>query len=174
MTSYTVSSRVEGAWEGETLARIAGLYLLRATRQREIGINLKPIIDKARRLSCRVEPVEEIEDFSQAAAELHQIENFAPAEWINGLKVPMANGDIFEIQSDSPEETAAKHFVMVCQPCDLAVRSDGRTRGTRGASAPDRGEEKATGDPARAAAAFLAAGSPSGGSDGSASRRGST
>jgi CheY-like chemotaxis protein len=119
------SSRVEGAWEGETLARIAGLYLIRATRQREIGVDLKPIIDKARRLSCRVEPIEEIEDSSLAAAELHQIENFALAEWINGLKLPLASGDIFEVGQDNACTTETKHFVMVCQPCDLVVRGDG-------------------------------------------------
>jgi hypothetical protein len=119
------SSRVEGAWEGETLARIAGLYLMRATRQREIGVNLKQVIDKARHLSCRVEPIEEIEDSSQAAAELHQIENFAPAKWTNGLKLPLANGDIFEVEQDNAGTIETKHFVMVCQPCDLVVRGDG-------------------------------------------------
>ncbi len=119
------SSRVEGAWEGETLARIAGLYLMRATRQRETGVDLKPIINKARRLSRRVEPIEEIEDSSQAAAELHQIENFAPAKWINGLKLPLANGDIFEVKQDNAGTIESKHFVMVCQPCDLVVRGDG-------------------------------------------------
>jgi hypothetical protein len=120
------SSRVEGAWEGETLARIAGLYLTQATRRREISMNLIPIVEKARRLSRRVEPIEEIDDSSKAAAQLHQIESFALAEWVNGLRLPLANGDIFKVEHDSDGEIETGCFVMIGQPCDLALRGDGR------------------------------------------------
>ena len=119
------SSRVEGAWEGETLARIAGLYLTRATRHREISADLRAIVDRARLLSRRVEPIEEIDDSSQAAAELHQIENFALAEWINGLRLPLANGDIFRVEHGRDGEVETGYFVMVGQPCDLVVRGNG-------------------------------------------------
>lgn len=126
------SSGVEGAWEGETLARVAGLYLVRATRRRELNEDLRDIIRRARTLSRYVTAGDEQAASSQVADELHQIENFASREWLNQLKLPLANGDVFEVTSGCGEEAHTGFFVMVGQPCDLVVRPDG-TRDARDA-----------------------------------------
>jgi len=119
------SSGVEGAWEGETLARIAGLYVVRATRKREIDNDLRAIVSRARKLSRWVQESDDTTASSEAAEELHRIENFAPGTWVNALQLPPANGDIFEIAHGETASATTQCFVLVGQPCDLFVRPDG-------------------------------------------------
>lgn len=115
------SSYVEGAWEGGTLARVAGLLLTEATRDRELGDNqLAEVVTKARRLARSVDDA--APESPTEAGRLHRIENYAPQEWINQLRLPIANGDLFRLDgADEP-----RFFVLVAQPCDLVLRPAGK------------------------------------------------
>lgn len=118
------SSEVEGAWEGETMARIAGLYVLRATRDREArDTELAAVIAKARKLSRWVQDNDA--GSTHAGLQLHRLENFSDGLWVNRLQLPLANGDIFQVRRQRSGETVIGFMVMVGQPCDLVVRSDG-------------------------------------------------
>lgn len=118
------SSEVEGAWEGETMARIANLYVLRATRDRETSDpELAAVIAKARKLSRWVEDNDA--GSTHEGLHLHQLENFSDGQWVNRLQLPLANGDIFRVRRERNGETIVGYMVMVGQPCDMVVRSDG-------------------------------------------------
>jgi hypothetical protein len=47
---------------------------------------------------------------------------YDPAEYINGLHLPIEIGDIFQ----KTDGASTKSFILVGQPCDLMVRSDGK------------------------------------------------
>ncbi len=115
------SSEIEGAWEGETMARVIGLRVVEATREAQRKDNtLKYVIAQARQLSTEA-PVKDERSHGEAE-ELLRIESYAPGEWINALQLPLANGDIFELTAGSGDPS---HYVLVAQPCDLVVRTTG-------------------------------------------------
>jgi len=114
------SSWVEGAAEEATLIRIIGLYVTEASRRRQLEQSLNEPIVRARRLTRTVTTPHE--KSPETADLLHQVENYAPAEWINKLQLPLANGDLFEVIGAGEADGL---YVLVCQPCDLAVRNDG-------------------------------------------------
>jgi hypothetical protein len=122
------SSFEEGAWEGETMARVAGLLLRKRTRDRELtDTQLREVVAHARRLSRHVDTVDAASPAE--ASKLQQIENYVPADWVNTLKLPLANGDIFEwareVHAPGGEEVVVEcgNYVLVVQPCDLVLRS---------------------------------------------------
>jgi hypothetical protein len=125
------SSEIEGAWEGETLARVIGLRVLEATREAEQKDDaLKHVIADARQLSSEA-PVKDERSHAEAE-ELLTIESYAPGDWINALQLPLANGDIFEITlGDGP-----RYYVLVAQPCDMVVRTTGHRDASEAALLP--------------------------------------
>jgi hypothetical protein len=114
------SSAIEGAWEGETLARVIRLLVTESTRTREAGdTELKSVISRARLLS---EHAAAKDDRSLAFAErLQRTENYVSGAWVNALQLPVENGDIFEC-GDGVE---AAYYVLIAQPCDLVLRGNG-------------------------------------------------
>jgi hypothetical protein len=118
------SSEVEGTWEGETMGRIAGLYLLDAARAREaVDAEMTEIIARARGLAKWV--TDEDAESAPAARELHRIENFSDGRLVNKLRLPLANGDIFRLECEQDGKRVECFLVLVEQPCDLVVRRDG-------------------------------------------------
>ncbi len=114
------SSRREGAWEGETFARLVGLLVMDAARERELGdAELRDVVAAARSLTRFIDDAEP--NSSKEAKRFHAIENYVPRAWVNTLQLPLVNGDLFE-WSDGGD---VKLGVMVCQPCDLVLRPDG-------------------------------------------------
>lgn len=114
------STRVEGAWEVDTLIRIIE-GLNRAALRTELlakGEQLAELVKTTRNLAEF--PAIDHEPSRRRARELAHGERVVPGEWINRLGLPVANGDIFEI-SGVP-------FVLLMQPCDIAIRDDNRDR----------------------------------------------
>lgn len=53
---------------------------------------------------------------------LFQDENFIPKEVVNSLLLPLQNGDVFCVNEND-------YYVLLCQPCNIAIRTNG-TRST--------------------------------------------
>jgi hypothetical protein len=125
------SSAIEGAWEGETMARVVRLLVTQSTRDREAGDDdLKAVIRRARLLS---EHAPSKDDRSVAIAEqLQRTENYVAGEWVNALQLPLANGDIFAFGDGD----ASAYYVLAAQPCDLVLRADGKREAQAGALLP--------------------------------------
>ena len=114
------SSYTEGAWEFDTLLRLITLFQEQAMRE-ALGAGTGPIpalLAKTRTLIEHGYP-----DYPPSVAEARRImatERWIFSAYINPLGLPLANGDVFTVDK--------KHYILMCQPCDLALRSDGRRK----------------------------------------------
>jgi hypothetical protein len=117
------SSEMEGVSELETLIRVYGIIqkdqvkaqILQQARVNEFSAaarTVKGIADIGRELSAT------------SQERLHKLrleELYESDELVNGYNDPLRNGDLFEIG----EEADLKLWVLIAQPCDLMVRSNG-------------------------------------------------
>ncbi len=117
------TSRFEGAWSPETLVRVIGVY-----QQQHIRQNIRK--DAELHLAVReIDPICEVQttktdSVTTQAQRLQQDEIYEPGEKINGVHVPIAAGDIFK-------DAQGQQYILLAQPCDLMVRSDGLRRKER-------------------------------------------
>ena len=112
------SSNREGVWEPDTLFRIYGLYQRAAARQqaREDA--------ELHALAGRIRNVSNISTKSNGVPPLNswkiqRMEMYERHEYLNSLHMPIELGDIFQ-------QTNGKKYILLAQPCDLMVRSDGK------------------------------------------------
>ena len=115
------SSEREGLWEPETLFRLFEVYRRSAFRQK-IFAEAKPALNKnieQIRLMRDVGPVQpEPSHFSGRVYQAAVSELYDGGQFLNSTHQPLEVGDIFEVGS-------GKHYILLGQPCDLMVRSDG-------------------------------------------------
>ncbi len=124
------SSAEEGVWPADTMLRI--LEILQREKVRE-SLRITPeVVNLTERLHSMAEagPTPEDDDASvgpedsseeewaPAAVEIAHDEIYESAEHVNSLHLPIALGDIFEKNNGA-------RYVLVAQPCDLEVRSNG-------------------------------------------------
>ncbi|WP_131537578.1 hypothetical protein [Pedobacter nototheniae] len=115
------SSHYEGAWEMATLLRINNIItncraldsLLEPKRRAAINNDLAKIRKIEKVKTGGLTPT----DPAQVKA-LRQQEIFIQGDVLNKLHFPVSNGDIFKIKD--------KHYILLAQPCNLALRSNGK------------------------------------------------
>ena len=113
------SSHEGGEWEGDTWFRLYNtLGLDRARRTVAIDPEVRSAIADVRRL-LQSRPQQPHPDSAALASEVEAAEAYEDADYINGAGLPIANGDFFRAKDDPV-------YVLVGQPCDLALRPDGR------------------------------------------------
>ncbi len=115
------TSHDEGIWEIDSLFRLINILIDQETK--------KAIIDEEKRKRFK-EAVKEIRNVEKVETrkpdqfvnpqlkQLQQEEIYYEGEIINALHLPLSNGDIFQIKG--------KEYVLLCQPCNLSIRSDGK------------------------------------------------
>ena len=118
------SSRREGVWEPETLFRVFGI-LIRKEAQLELhgDRHISAAVSGARGVSAMPEQVAFAlgnEDTSREALRIQRFEIYDVGEELNRFHTPIELGDIFE------KEPNGKRYMLLVQPCDLMVRSDGK------------------------------------------------
>ena len=111
-------SRDEGSWEVDTYLRVFEIIQRTALHRRLFDRRDRELDDAiagARRLAAtfRVDHGPSHE----RASKLIAAENFATGEVVNRARLPVANGDVFEI--------AGELHVLTMQPCDLMFRDRG-------------------------------------------------
>lgn len=114
------SSLKEGIWEPETLVRVFNLFLRMEARPRIFSNR------ELHEISAKIRQISEIKTKSprQPAHKIWPIQHaeiFDEPEIVNGLRLPLAIGDIFE--------RANRRYILIYPPCDLAVRSGGEREG---------------------------------------------
>jgi hypothetical protein len=115
------SSREGGEWEGDTWFRLYATLGLKQAREQLAGdASVRRAIEDVRNLlhSRQASPHE---DSKALACKVEQAEAYAEAGYLNGAGLPIANGDLFQAQGGAV-------YVLVGQPCDLALRPNGRAR----------------------------------------------
>lgn len=133
---YTVfkTSNTEGVWEPETLLRITDVIFRDAVRaqmlQSDYVSSMNKNICSAKEIANVEFKVENPGEPYKTRFKLRNQEIYEPGEYLNGLRKPIDNGDIF-IVTDG--ELKDKKFILVGQECDLMVRGKIEDKGERGA-----------------------------------------
>lgn len=116
------SSREGGEWEGDTWFRLYATLGLKQAREQLAGDTSarRAIVDVRNLLHARRAIPHE--DSKALASRVEQAEAYAEAPYLNGAGLPIANGDIFQATQGGAV------YILVGQPCDLALRPGGRAR----------------------------------------------
>ncbi|MCB9740344.1 MAG: hypothetical protein H6747_13870 [Deltaproteobacteria bacterium] len=119
------SSRVEGVWEGDTFFRVFNAAVRRAAQRKMYeSSELRGQIADIRRKFPHTSKIDD--SVARSAWELHRREVYEDHDFVNRHLLPVANGDIFQIRKNSAfKDGKDRLFVLVVQPCDLAVRDSG-------------------------------------------------
>lgn len=119
------SSRREGVWEPETLFRIFSVFMRREARRRmheDEAADLPSKVRDARAVSVIPGDGDDVygrEPPLPEAIRLHRFELFESPEFINQHHLPIDLGDVFQ-------DGRGTQYILLSQPCDLMVRSNGR------------------------------------------------
>lgn len=111
----------EGIWEIDSLFRLINILIDQETKKAIIDEEKRKRFKEAVKEIRNVEKVETLkpDEFSNPQLEqLQKEEIYYKGEIINALHFPLSNGDIFKIKG--------KEYILLCQPCNLAIRSEGR------------------------------------------------
>lgn len=120
------SSLKEGVWEISTLLRLYGIL------SKEENFNIISNPDKRKEFNEDVNKIRNIDliqtgynsnIINQQLINLRNSELYLNKEVINKLHLPISNGDIFEIKG--------KEYILLVQPCNLALRAENEKCGKR-------------------------------------------
>jgi hypothetical protein len=115
------TSAREGIWEPDTLFRLHGMFHRAALREMAHGdTELRGVVDRLRKVSHL--PTNSDAAPIASSWKIQQMEMYEPGDYINKMHLPLDVGDIFQ----KTDGSSSKAFVLVGQPCDLMVRSDGK------------------------------------------------
>lgn len=117
------SSTEEGVWETDTLVRLFGVYQRREFKA--LAKSDEVLKSALAALSKVIPPTAEDEwqaRIRAGAFRVQQHELYLDGPAVNEFLEPIELGDIFEVDTDS----GLRQFVLLQQPCDLAVRGTGR------------------------------------------------
>lgn len=115
-----LTSEQEGVWEPDTLLRMFDICIRASARKRLYD---SPRVHKEtttlRRLAdIRTKPA----PTTVHAQTIARNEIYEDSEHLNRVHLPIELGDVFQLSGT----TTTKYFILVEQPCDLMVRSDGK------------------------------------------------
>lgn len=120
------SSLKEGVWEVSTLFRLYGIL------SKEENFNMISDSDIRKKFNSSIERIRLIDNAdtgyiskipNQQLIDLRNSELYLKGELVNKLHLPISNGDIFNIKD--------KLFILLVQPCNLAVRAKDTECGLR-------------------------------------------
>lgn len=116
------SVKQEGLWEPDMLFRLFSLF--QRLKARELAYDttdLELITQKIRKVSHVPAPIKN--KLKSNIWLLQRQELYDQQEFVNKNHLPLEIGDIFRRTSARPDDP---YFILLAQPCDLMVRSDGK------------------------------------------------
>ena len=116
------SSFRDGVWEPDTLFRVFGILMRREARTRlHKDTDFHGAVEAARQVSNVPSVARALggENVSREAVRIQRFEMYDTGEELNGINAPLELGDVFE------SESSKKQYILLVQPCDLMVRSNG-------------------------------------------------
>ncbi|MGW8178799.1 MAG: hypothetical protein ACWGQW_08555, partial [bacterium] len=113
------SSFLEGVWEPDTLIRVFTLFHRRAAlAQAYTDDEINEVATEVRRVVSI--PWKSEEDAEPSSREIQRMEIYEDGEYLRRCHMPIELGDVFK------KKNGNRHFVLLAQPCDLMVRSNGK------------------------------------------------
>ncbi len=110
-------AKAEGCWEFENLFRIIQIYLNKGIRE-EIMKKFKSFQASTKSLRIFYDKSQTENVNSELLKNIQEEEIFENIEFVNGVYSAVTNGDIFQIGN--------KFFILLEQPCNLAIREGKR------------------------------------------------
>lgn len=110
-------AKAEGCWEFENLFRIIQIYLNKGFRE-EIMKKFKNFQASTKSLRIFYDDSQTENVNSKLIKNIQEEEIFENVKFINGVYSAVTNGDIFQIGN--------KYFILLGQPCNLAIREGKR------------------------------------------------
>ena len=117
------SSRREGVWEPDTMFRVFGILMRRQAQFRLHEKTISSAVAHARNLSAVPEEIASAlrgDSASHEALRIQRFEAYESGDELNRSHAPIELGDIFETEENK------KRYILLAQPCDLMVRSNGK------------------------------------------------
>jgi hypothetical protein len=131
--SVFLNSLGEGALEVDVIFRLLGLGQRRKIEDMLVqnGQDFLSTLEKLRTLqSASADSPQSVLTKDSPIKRWREEEILVRGEIVNSSHAPLACGDIFV--KDAVQGSKAKRYVLLCQPCDLMVRSDGSAKGNEG------------------------------------------
>jgi hypothetical protein len=113
----------EGMWEPDMLFRLFGIFQRTELLRRAYTDNELELLTRRLRSVSNI-PTDSPRKQKLSTWKLQQRDMFESGEHINRLHLPIEIGDVFA----KTDGNAAKHFILLGQPCDLMVRPNGERR----------------------------------------------
>lgn len=111
------TSYEEGTWEPDTLLRLFGIYQKEIVRNKsKNNANIHQLATKIRGISCINTKLSSLTIGN--SLQLQRGEMYETADHLNKIHLPIELGDIFQKEN-------GKNYILLGQPCDLMMRSEG-------------------------------------------------
>jgi hypothetical protein len=117
------SSMKEGLWEPETLFRILKIFLEKNIRRQMIEQNFPSDVNSLIKTAKTISESHQYKEYNPEYSKNYIIrhnEIYDGPEIINELRMPIENGDIFEVTVGAKTH----QYILIGQECDLMLRSD--------------------------------------------------
>jgi len=123
--SILISSLEEGVWEADTLLRVTDIIyddcLKDLMKTKKYASKINPFIKKAKKISdIKFKVPKDIYPYKDSDS-IRKSEIYLKSELLNGLNLPLENGDVFEVYAG---EGIGK-YILLGQECDLVIRKAG-------------------------------------------------
>ena len=115
------AAHAEGMWEPDMLFRLFGIFHRAEARRRARGTEELEEIARHLRLVSNI-PTDSDSSPAITTWKIQQEEMYDAGDYVNKLHLPIDIGDIFK----KTDGGSSKSFILLGQPCDLMVRSDGK------------------------------------------------
>lgn len=113
-----LSSEQEGIWELDTFFRLFGLFHREESRKKaRASTEIQAVVDHVRTVNTIIPPAKYEPNARLTAIQRQEL--YEDAEFINSSHLQLELGDIFTVG------TGGKRLILLAQPCDLMLRSDG-------------------------------------------------
>ncbi len=115
------NSREEGIWEIETFFRLSNILMDQETKKSLLPADTRERFNKSINHIRAIDLIETVNPdrfYQDQIKQIEEDEKFYSSEMINQLHYPLRNGDIFKVKD--------KEFILLCQPCNLSIRKDGK------------------------------------------------
>lgn len=120
------SSHAEGTWEVDTILRVVRAFVDESLDTRVYGD--QEIADAVKEIAAAASVETGVDErLRESAFSIQRSERYVTSNYLATRRVALANGDLFKV-IDANNVTSL--WVLVAQPCDLAIRSNGKRNGS--------------------------------------------
>ena len=114
------SSQKEGCREIDTILRLIQIILDKNVKDQILNCPHLCLLNAAAENIAAINSIytNQFPSINEQLVQFRDDESYIEGRILNGVYTPLQNGDIFKVNS--------KFYILLCQPCNLSIRSDGQ------------------------------------------------